>query len=425
MKVLNMVCCKLLVGFVTAGFYVCLLLEPAKAQVPSKQVPSVKFQAVKFPAKVGIPDFEFPASELTIEQWIASDDTTKMAQHAWGLWAGMNTLSGEKYQGQELRIFETWQDKEQMVTDGTPDPKSRVLTPKPLRQSQRGTTKKKMADRADRAGLIKFNPTAAEHILTNKLHSLAKLDSLMVDGKIANVPDFPNATIAIKVNTVKVTDRAGDEYFKLSVWPGPPAEAQEFAPEQWNTFVWVDLNKKNKSTGNGSVCHGNDERSPATTYSLRDFIHFEQPDGHIHVVVAMHVASRETVKWTWQSFWWAPDATNPPAPSSKQIADARPQLLFEMGAPAHYAATLAYSMRTSKDEPIFAYNPYLEGHFDDLAGTYKFGVQSNCMSCHANASHPGAITDYIGDDVIDIADKKFIGKVRLDFLYSLEPDAAK
>ena len=139
----------------------------------------------------------------------------------------------------------------------------------------------------------------------------------------------------------------------------------------------------------------------------------------------MHVASRETVKWTWQSFWWAPDATNPPAPSSKQIADARPQLLFEMGAPSHYAATLAYSMRTSKGEPIFAYNPYLEGHFDDLAGTYQFGVQSNCMSCHANASHPGANTDYIGDDVIDIADKKFNGKVRLDFLYSLEPDAAK
>jgi hypothetical protein len=384
-----------------------------------------QFESVKFPADVGIPGFEFPASESTIDGWVATDDTTKIAEHAWGLWAGLNRNSGVTYEKQELRIFETWQEKEQMVADpGSKTPTTRVLTPKPLRQSQRGTTKANRPDRADRPGLIKYNPTAAQHILANKLHSLATLDALVDKTKITKVPDFPNASISVKVNTVKVTDKVGDKYYKLSVWPGPPATPQEFAPEQWNTFVWIDLRKDSKSTGDGSVATGNHVRTDRTTYSLNDFIHFQQPDGHIHVVAAMHVASRETTNWTWQSFWWAPNPENPPAPSSKQIADARPDLLLGMGAPAHYAATLAYSMRTTKNEPIFAYNPYLEGHFNDLGGTYKFGVQSNCMSCHANATHPGAKTDYIGDDFVDIAGSQFVGQVRLDFLYSLEPEAS-
>ena len=92
-----------------------------------------------------------------------------------------------------------------------------------------------------------------------------------------------------------------------------------------------------------------------------------------------------------------------------------------MGAPAHYAVALAYSMRTSTGGNVFGYNPYLEAGFSGLAGSFPFGVQTNCMSCHANASYKGIPSTYVGNENIDIAGPQFKGQVRLDFLYSLEP----
>jgi hypothetical protein len=135
----------------------------------------------------------------------------------------------------------------------------------------------------------------------------------------------------------------------------------------------------------------------------------------------MHMTTREITRWTWQTFWWTPDASSPPEPSSKSIANARPKELLAMGAPAHYAVALAYSMRTSKGDNVFCYNPYLEASFGGLSGQFKFGIQSNCMSCHANAAYVGIPSPYVGNENVDIAGLQFQGQVRLDFLYSLRP----
>src|SRR6202000_1991845 len=97
-------------------------------------------------------------------------------------------------------------------------------------------------------------------------------------------------------------------------------------------------------------------------------------------------------------------------------------------AASHYAVAVAYAMvwpnqpinmgptSTAGNKnvtPIFAYNPYLEGPFGPftfqpptppiqrLNQKYVYGMQTNCMSCHAMASdNPNA--PYVTDQYISM-----------------------
>jgi hypothetical protein len=382
-----------------------------------------QFNPVGFPTNTGVPGFTFPVTQQTVDKWNANDDIESMATHAWGIWVGLNMPSGETFQGQKLRVFETWNTTEEVTpTASAQAVRQRSLSPRPLRQFrfQRGTMLPRDAIPADSPlGFVKYDPTAADHIVKDKLISTTTLNKLVVAGQITNVPEFPNTAIAIKVQTEAATpnDPQNPGFYKLNVWSGPPNPAKAFPEGSWPNFVWVNLDPTQPSTGDGSA---GVTRTPADTYSINDFVNFTN-NGKAQIVVGMHVTTREASDWTWQSFWWAPDPTKPPAPSSQQIVVARPNYLLQMGAPAHYAATLADSMRTSKGGTIFGYNPYLEARFSGLAGQFQFGVQTNCMSCHANASYTGIPNSYVGNDNIDIAGPQFKGQVRLDFLYSLSP----
>ena len=92
-------------------------------------------------------------------------------------------------------------------------------------------------------------------------------------------------------------------------------------------------------------------------------------------------------------------------------------------------------------ESIYAYNPWLEAGFgpgnlpSSQPGTYKgrpvannVGVQTNCMSCHAQACYSTTGSQdpslYTGDQYIDLGGSQFQGKLRVDFLWSL-PDLAR
>jgi hypothetical protein len=384
-----------------------------------------QFNPVGFPKHTGVPGFVFPVSQQTIDKWNATDNTEAMAAHAWGIWVGLNMPSGEKYQGQELRVFETWNTTDEVTPPpaaAAPKPAPpRSLTPKRLHQFRfrNGVMMAKAAVPSDAPlGFVKYDPSAADFILKNKIISTATLDKLIVPGKIGNIPDLPKTSISIKVRTDSTApDPMNPGYHKLNVWPGPPNPAASSAEGTWPNYVWIDLNPKNPSTGNGS---SGKTRTPANTYSINNFIHFTD-GGQTSIVAGMHVTTREASNWSWQTFWWTPESAKPPLPSSHAIAKIRPEKLLKMGAPAHYAVALAYSMSTSKGGTVFGYNPYLEAGFSGLAGKYQFGVQTNCMSCHANASYKGIPNSYVGDENVNIAGPQFQGQVRLDFLYSLSP----
>jgi hypothetical protein len=384
-----------------------------------------QFKPVGFPKHTDVPGFVFPVSQETIDKWNATDKIESMAEHAWGIWVGLNMKSGEMYQGQALRVFETWNTTDEVTpptaAEATKSAKPRSLTPKRLRQFRfrNGSMLSRESIPSDAPlGFVKYDPSAADFILKNKIISTTTLNKLIVSGQISNVPDLPNTSIAIKVQTDSTApDPMNPGYHKLNVWPGPPNPAAASGKGSWPNYVWIDLNPKNPSTGDGS---SGVTRTPANTYSINDFIHFTN-DGTTSIVEGMHVTTREASNWSWQTFWWTPEATKPPLPSSHKIASVRPEKLLKMGAPAHYAVALAYSMRTSKGSTVFGYNPYLEGGFSGLGGQFQFGVQSNCMSCHANASYQGIPNSYVGDENVNIGGPQFQGQVRLDFLYSLSP----
>jgi hypothetical protein len=437
----------------------------------------VPFKPVLLPDP-GITGFHFPEEESVIDGWIKNNDQQNIYKHAWGIWTALTMNSGEKYNGQNLRVFETW-----YTTDEIANAIEAKLENKALKISKRGRNvlkdpgqfvharKRKLklrsdipaADSSRVLGFVKYDPTAAGFTIKNTLYDSLTLQNMINSGK-TDIPDFPNTAITIKPVFDVITKQeldANQGYFQFKVWSGPPAQPIGYPDNLWPGCVYVDINNNGK--GNGSIDIGCKHRTPENTYNLSDFISFKLDaeniesiknnmqgfkavnEGDVAILVAMHVTSREIKRWTWQTYWWAPDAENPPAPSSKAIADSRPPQLKD-GA-RHYAMAPAYTF-ILPDQPftggnnigtsIYAYNPYLEAGFDESvfsppAATVitngksiinNVGVRTNCMSCHAHANfNPGNIMpnapEYIGDTYIDMNDPKFKGTIKVDFLWSI------
>jgi hypothetical protein len=155
--------------------------------------------------------------------------------------------------------------------------------------------------------------------------------------------------------------------------------------------------------------------------------------GQIALLVAMHVTTKEISNWTWQSYYWTPNRNQPGAPSSNLAASLRPSQIT--GAAANYACVAAYVMLTPnnaennnpKAGPMFGYNPYLEAGFGPAVFTFpntynkafQYGVQSNCMSCHALAI-PAPTGQYTTDQNISLYDSYFKKQVSIDFAWSIQ-----
>jgi hypothetical protein len=180
---------------------------------------------------------------------------------------------------------------------------------------------------------------------------------------------------------------------------------------------------------------------------LRQLIKGAAKKGDYAVLVGMHVTTNETIRWTWQTFWWAPNPENPPSPSSKFQADKRPDQL--KGAARHYAVAITYTFILPNQpitggnnigQSVIGYNPYLEAGFFYQPGNKKapltysavvvtngknvynnVGVLTNCMSCHGITNYviKNQDANYIGDTYIDKNDTLFKGKLKTDFLWSI------
>jgi hypothetical protein len=434
-----------------------------------------------------IPGFTYPEKEDTILDWIAKDNQQAIYLHGWGLWTALTSPSGEKFEGQDLLVCETWFTPGDLLTAQlTKEKNLRLLPrePRPLHQLQqlRGSlqTGKVSATHGDSTvtGFVKYDPSAAQFILDQKLFSAATLSGLLKAGK-TDMPNLPNTALSLKspFQTISQSSLVGGRYFMLQSWPGPPAKPQAFPPSDWKQCVWVDVMDLGPGKGTGkvdTVCKPDgSSRTDDTTYGLGRFMHFRLSAAQARtinavraatrsskpapfsvasdyaILLGMHVTSREITRWTWQTFWWTPNPNNPPLPSSKAIADARPDQL--KGAPRNYAMAIAYAMK-NPDQPnaggknvgnsVYAYNPWLEAGFGpsilpaSQAGTLdgkpvdnNVGVQTNCMSCHAQASYSPTMPFlesvlYTGDQYIDMKGPQFKAKLRTDFLWSI-PDNAR
>jgi hypothetical protein len=431
-----------------------------------------------------IPGFVFPDKEATIVGWTKTNNQTAINKHGWGIWTALTSPSGEMFEGQELLVFETWLTHQDLLAAHLlkVGPATLPRDPLPLRRlRQFGPAKTRNVPAHGEnsiTGFVKYDPTAAKHIADNMLFSKAALESLL-QAKQTEVPAFPNTAVSLKpvFQTLDQSQLVGSRYYMLPAWPGPPAKPESFPSTAWNQCVWIDVQDNGPGKGMGAVdkvCKPDgSSRTDATTYGLARFIHFRLSvaqantvnaireaahgtpgpvvvSGNYAVLLGMHVTSREITRWTWQTFWWSPKPDKPPLPSSEAIAADRPAQL--KGAPRNYSMAVAYEMvdppqpntgGMNAGNSVYVYNPWLEAGFGpaDLPasqpGTHNgnkaannVGVQTNCMSCHAQASYPFKTTSdgtralYTGDQYIDLNGLKFKGVLKTDFLWSI-PDVAR
>jgi hypothetical protein len=455
---------------------------PAKADT----APATEFKPVPLPDPK-IPGFKFPEDEATIVSWTRKSDQKSIDLHGWGIWTALHMPSGQTYNGQPLSVFETWVTPDDILTaqaTGIKDVATVPRVPRPAHKLRQFNRVPRGADAAlgggdsTITGFVKYDPSGADQIMSNGLFKAATLNSMLAQMK-TDVPPFPFTAVALKpvFQTLARGSLVGGRYFWLEAWPGPPATPVAFPPAQWKNWVWVDTQEPGDGPGTGAVdatgATDGSSRTPATTYGLGRFVYYRltAADALAHnairstlrdapggvavtgdpaVLVAMHVTSREITRWTWQTFWWTADPANPPAPSSKAIAADRPAALTGgTSAAKNYAMSIGYDMLTTASTntggtdngvPLYVYNPWLEARFgpgalpDSKPWTFdgktydnKFGVQTNCMSCHEQANYTnGSVPTapkYTADRYIDLNGPQFKGTLKVDFLWSI-PDNA-
>jgi len=410
--------------------------------------------------------FNFPEDSTVINNWIHTSKQDSIYLHGWGIWTGLTSFTDQKIPGDEnpLRIFETWLTPKEMIDEikkESSDYKSDIRSNRanlnqPNQLNHFSSSQQTVNDSIHES--VSYNPAASKFAIDNKIFMATTLYDYAKKQNKKEIPFFPDNAITIKpvFKLLKTSD--GETLFNISAWRGPTDKLEAYPEQDWESFVTVDIN--------------NDSKTGGSTYNLDDFIHYKlnKEDAHyfnkeftentgnefnakagdIAILVAMHVGTREITNWTWQTFWWDSNPNNPPAPSSKAIADMRPKEL--KGAARHYSMAVAYYMVNPNEpyegnnvqgKPNYAYNPYLEagfgpGKFNDslsfvsVSSSKKIptyvGVRTNCMSCHRMASvNPESIftnnnskTPYVGDSYISRADSIFKDQLLLDFAWSVQ-----
>ena len=447
------------------------------------------------------PGVRFPTSEEEINSWIFADpqDVSSILDHAWGIWAGLTTpVSGE---GPYARLtYQTWVTKADIIAVFTgKGPESDFMLGESSQMFRHGLVDGFLANadaekkdgtepKANASGIVvntdvlenvAYSPPSAQYLLETGTGKPEVLDRLLADGDQVR---FPDTSVNVKpVYKLITQDRlstwtdatgAARRLYAFTAWPGIP-DTGAWTPDMkkggypetlWQQCVYVDVDLKGPTASSGVDvnCASPD---PTNIYSIEDFIAVNLKESRagfvnkatgktetlgadglaIALLVAMHVTSRETTQWTWQTFWWEADADRPNSPSTTAIAQARPDTLTRQA--GHYAMAPAYSMLVPA-QPLVggknvgalvtAFNPYLEAGFGTpviaitetvqtpkadgswTTTTTDMGIQTNCMTCHGLAAWGGRGSNYAANFYVPRDYWVFDTALDVDFAWSVE-----
>lgn len=449
----------------------CVIFLISSCEKDKKKESSL-IQPIEFSNKLNTNEFTFPEDSTKIYKWLNEKDTVNITKHAWGIWAGLTEPTGQEYDGQELLVFETWlgvKELAEMSANGELDggckevknERTALKKPNQFIHSQLLSNNKESIDTTFQVfETVTYNPSAACFATKNLIFNQSKLDKYKVKDKIGVIPSFPNSAI-----TTKPTYFAGnpnkDGLIRVPTWPGIPNPAKNFGTNDWKLYVYADINNKQpkeKKIIPVSSENPTEKEIKDATCNISKFINYkidakgaiylnEHQDkgnnsfkaGDYVLLVAMHVGTKEISNWTWQTFFWSHNPDSPFAPSSIFEASLRPKSL--KGAAKNYAVSTAYAMVWPNQpisggtnigvSPIIAFNPYLEAGLgtisfkNNLNKEYKYGVQTNCMTCHALATQTGKV-GYSTDQYISMKDTTYFkNQVQLDFAWSIQGNINK
>jgi hypothetical protein len=444
-----------------------------KPDVSAPQQPSI-INPVPLPTNI-VPGFNFPEDSTTIYSWLNTGDTTfndsAIYAHAWGIWAGLTAETNQVYGGVQLRVFETWLGVGEIrnaIINGSTDldsaKQSRTLLTVPSQVSHHNmmnfTVDTSLADTSNIFDAVTYNLPAAQFAVSNSIFKQDQLNTYYRAGQIGVIPAFPNNAITLK--PTYFIGKPDGNLIRIPVWLHEPPAPRPYGPQFWGSYVYADTTNGQQPGKNLTPVTSENptaEQIAAATCNLSDFIYFEMDTAMAHfvdstqeggpkyvagdlaILCAMHVATKEISNWTWQTFYWD---VNPSAPQLPGTDLSKPSQL--MGAPAHYSAVTAYGMLRPNQpisggsnnpslRPVLGYSPYLEAPFNaatfSVANTYnpsyQYGVQTNCMSCHAMASFNPVTYNpdsppfrYSTDQYINMSDTAlFNNNVQMDFAWSI------
>jgi len=461
--------------------FIVLLASQCKDK---KDHPNDMVTPVPLPSNL-IPGFNFPEDSNKIYSWVNDSkfpnkyDSVSIFNHAWGIWAGLTEPTNQTYAGDKLLVFETWNGISEIqdyiiagdTSGGCIGNKARpgrAMLSRPNQFTKHGN--KSNVSFVHSTGVIdsslafwvtvSYSPEAACFTTQNSLLDSASVAARYAkNNAIGSIPSFPQKSMTIK--PTYMVGKVTDSLIVIPVVTQAAPAAAAWGSNVWPKRVYVDV-KNRQADGKTLVPVDTGSKDPiaiaAATCNLKDFIYFKIDEkmaklmneqdrsqglsgssaavaGDLALLVCMHVTTKEISNWTWQTYYWVPNADSPYAPSSMLAASLKPKQL--KGAASHYALNAAYVMVTpnqpinngtgdpSKVSPMFGYNPYLEGGFTGLNPTTtlpnsQYGVQTNCMSCHSLATLDGG-NPYITDGYVSMNDTSlFKNKVQVDFAWSIQ-----
>ncbi|NNF35481.1 MAG: hypothetical protein HKN68_15335 [Saprospiraceae bacterium] len=436
------------------------------------------FKAVEMPSILANGD-PFPTDSNTINGWLKEKSVVdgletdpNVIGHAWGLWQALTELTDQTYQGRNLRRYETWYTPQDVMKASSEN--STLSDLKRTDGSLQFRPKFSIGHDAeleptagDISGKVKYSPGMAQRALEGNYFDSTFLKSKIVEGQINSLRFNPEDVMLKPIYRV-LTDlnkvEGKDDTYYFHIWGGKQDGGK---PDS------LFSNKVNVCTNNASPDIDN-----SSTFSIDAFIYHKMSAAEAYtynnstkegnefvdtakagdpvILLGMHVSTRETQRWTWQSFYWTESPDNPIFPSSTVIAAGRNTLSKPLESPAnHYAASVGYSMMSpalpyegppidimnAGVSPVYALNPYIEGTFGTdvfpdqatyFSGAYaeQFykanidGITSNCMSCHSQAAYDGSGFNegsFLADQYVNRNAPWFEGMVQLDFAWSLFP----
>lgn len=394
--------------------------------------------------------FDFPADENKLLALVNNQDMPAMRAHAWNLWAGLTTDSRSLVNGRGAPIFQTWFNDTEVFDERFGDvlksDAQRALTHPLAVPRQILHTRATGAEQSALVmGFVKYNKPAASFIWENKYYLKSTLNALQKKFDDAKTPPdartinpFPKDAVVLKPTfwLIKNANSPATQngLTALPYWdPQYPPPADGLAPTHntWAKCVAVDPAKKFPAGSTQKIsCNppkGSNALTDARVMYLDDFYAYQLitdsdvadaktflaelssasgleerlvananqiPEKNDFIILtAMHVTTKELDNWTFQTFWWVPDADAPPFGHDKPASVRGPFRNFQM--------CTAWSM----DTPVGAngalpicFNPYLE---TDLGPTKPLtlngqtfpvdpmaGTRSNCQSCHNRAGYP-------------------------------------
>lgn len=206
-----------------------------------------------------------------------------------------------------------------------------------------------------------------------------------------------------------------------------PQPAKGWEKASLDQFMAIPLTSEMVEALAYAKVRNNDIQAPSIV-SLGDSDAPQPEVGDVAVLVGMHVTVRESKEWTWQTYYWSPRDTRvtmntgvpvfPPNSDSFQAGPNYPGSSYDnpfIGiskntpdkVPAwaqYYAMCTAYSQvypaqpatggTNTGTYPQICYNPWLETDFVGMPGHFsQSGLNSNCMTCHGQASLLGAFSN--------------------------------